>query len=139
MTITSSQMRVRSQPRLAFADSSRLRLFLGAILYLAQGMPQGVMFYGIAAWLAANGQSVAVVGSVFAAVSMPWASKFFLGAIIDLYTYLAMGRRRSWLVGTQYGIIARCVFSTIWSWRYEWYCFNQQQKSIQVPRFKLPN
>ncbi|MFZ9394865.1 MAG: MFS transporter [Erythrobacter sp.] len=93
----------------SFSDSPRLRLFLGTILYLAQGMPQGVMFYGIASWLAANGQSTAAVGSVFAAVSMPWAFKFFLGAIQDRYTFLPMGRRRIWLVGAQVGIIASMI------------------------------
>lgn len=67
------------------------------------------MFYGIAAWLAANGQSTAAVGSVFAAVSMPWALKFFIGAIQDRYTFLPMGRRRGWLVGAQFGIVASMV------------------------------
>ena len=31
----------------AFTDDRRLRLFLGTQLYLAQGFPQGVVFYAI--------------------------------------------------------------------------------------------
>lgn len=92
-----------------FSDSSRIRLFLGSVLYLAQGLPQGVMFYGLAAWLAANGQSAAAVGAVVAAVSIPWTLKFLLGALLDRYAYLPMGRRRAWLVGAQFGIIASMV------------------------------
>lgn len=86
----------------AFADNRGLRLLLGTLLYLAQGFPQGVVFYAIPTWLAANGQSAAVVGAAAAAASLPWAAKFAVGAVMDRYTYLAMGRRRPWLVGSQF-------------------------------------
>lgn len=68
------------------------------------------MFYAIPTWLAANGQSAAVVGAAAAAASLPWAAKFAVGAVMDRYTYLAMGRRRPWLVGAQFLIAA--VFLT---------------------------
>ena len=90
----------------AFADNRELRLFLGTLLYLAQGFPQGVVFYAIPTWLAANGQSSAVVGAAVAAASLPWAAKFAVGAVMDRYTYLAMGRRRPWLVGAQFLVAA---------------------------------
>jgi len=88
-----------------FADSRNLRLFLGTLLYLAQGFPQGVVFYAIPTWLAANDQSAAIVGTAAAAASLPWAAKFAVGALMDRYTYLAMGRRRPWLVTAQMGIV----------------------------------
>ena len=88
----------------AFADSQNLRLFLGTLLYLAQGFPQGVVFYAIPSWLAVNGQSAAVVGAAAAAASLPWAAKWAVGAFMDRYTYLPMGRRRPWLVASQCGI-----------------------------------
>lgn len=89
-----------------FADSGRLRLFLGTLLYLAQGFPQGVVFIAIPAWLAANGQSAAVLGAAAAAASLPWAVKLPIGLLMDRYTYLAMGRRRPWLVAAQLGVCA---------------------------------
>ncbi len=97
----------------AFADNRNLRLFLGTLLYLAQGFPQGVVFYAIPTWLAANGQSAAVVGAAAAAASLPWAAKFAVGAVMDRYTYLAMGRRRPWLVGAQFLIAAAFLIFAI--------------------------
>lgn len=46
---------------LAFADSSKLRLLLGTLLYLALGFPQGIFFYALPAWLVSNDQSTEVV------------------------------------------------------------------------------
>jgi MFS transporter, PAT family, beta-lactamase induction signal transducer AmpG len=85
----------------AFADARRTRLALGTLLYLAQGFPQGVVFYAIPTWLAAKGQSAVVVGAAASAASLPWMLKFFMGAVMDRYTWLPMGRRRPWLIGAQ--------------------------------------
>lgn len=90
----------------AFTDSPRLRLFLGTMLYLAQGFPQGVLFYALPSWLAVNGQPAAAVGLVASATLLPWSFKFLIGGFVDRYSYHAMGRRRSWLVGAQIAIIA---------------------------------
>lgn len=93
----------------AFADSSRLRLLLGTLLYLAQGFPQGIFFYAMPTWLAANGESTEVVAMAAAAASLPWSLKFLAGLVMDRYTWLAMGRRRPWLIGSQICIIASLV------------------------------
>ena len=85
----------------AFAEARRTRLALGTLLYLAQGFPQGVVFYAIPTWLAAKGQSAVVVGAAASAASLPWMLKFVMGAVIDRYTWLPMGRRRPWLIGAQ--------------------------------------
>ncbi len=74
---------------------------MGTLLYLAQGFPQGVVFYAIPSWLAVNGQSAAVVGSAAAAATLPWMLKWAVGALMDRYTFMPMGRRRPWLVGVQ--------------------------------------
>ena len=89
-------------PRIpAFAEGGRIRLLLGTLLYLAQGFPQGVVFYAIPTWLAANGQSAVIVGAAASAASLPWMLKFVFGAVMDRYTWLPMGRRRPWLIGAQ--------------------------------------
>lgn len=64
-------------PRIpAFAEGGRVRLVLGTLLYLAQGFPQGIVFYAIPTWLAAKGQSAVVVGAAASAASLPWMIKF---------------------------------------------------------------
>ena len=89
----------------AFTDSKRLRLFLGTMLYLAQGFPQGVLFYALPTWLAVNGTSAGELGMVASAALLPWTFKFLMGGFVDRYAYLAMGRRRGWLVGAQFVIV----------------------------------
>ena len=89
----------------AFTDSTNLRLLLGTLLYLAQGFPQGIVYYAIPTWFAATGQSVAIVGAAAAAASLPWTFKFLFGLLVDRYTWLPMGRRRPWLIGAQAGIV----------------------------------
>ena len=89
----------------AFSDSTRLRLFLGTMLYLAQGFPQGVIFYALPTWLAVNGASAGEIGTVAAAATLPWSLKFLMGGFVDRYAYLAMGRRRGWLIGAQLVVV----------------------------------
>lgn len=97
----------------AFADSTKLRLLLGTLLYLAQGFPQGIFFYALPAWLIANDQSTEVVAMAVAAASLPWSFKFLAGLFMDRYSWLPMGRRRPWLVGSQTGIFATLVVVAI--------------------------
>lgn len=85
----------------AFSDDPLSRLVMGTLLYLAQGIPQGVVFIAIPIWLAARGQSTAVIGAAVTAASLPWMLKVAAGAAMDRYTWLPMGRRRPWLIGSQ--------------------------------------
>lgn len=101
----------RSLP--AFADSTQLRLALGTLLYLAQGIPQGIFFGAIPTWLAANGQSTEVVAMAAAAASLPWSFKFLAGLFMDRYTWFPMGRRRPWLVGSQSAIFIVLMIAAI--------------------------
>ena len=97
----------------AFADSTKLRLLLGTLLYLAQGFPQGIFFYALPAWLVANDQSTEVVAMAVAAASMPWSFKFLAGLLMDRVAWLPMGRRRPWLGGSQTGIFATLLVVSI--------------------------
>tara|TARA_R110000787_G_scaffold137495_3_gene251060 strand:- start:6236 stop:7570 length:1335 start_codon:yes stop_codon:yes gene_type:complete len=110
LVLTSSNMNLP-----AFADSPKLRLFMGTLLYLAQGFPQGIFFAAIPAWLAANGQSTVVIASAVAAASLPWSFKFLAGLFMDRYTWRSMGRRRPWLIGSQTGIVVALVIAAVLS------------------------
>ncbi|MBX7526511.1 MFS transporter [Qipengyuania vesicularis] len=78
-----------------------MRLFTLFILYVGQGMPIGLFWFAIPAWMAVNGASAADVGSVAALTALPWSLKFTNGFFMDRYTYLPMGRRRAWILGAQ--------------------------------------
>ena len=86
---------------LILSQSRPLRLFTLFILYVGQGLPIGLFWFAIPAWMAANGAPAVDVGSVLALTALPWSLKFVNGFVMDRYTYLAMGRRRIWLLGAQ--------------------------------------
>ena len=87
------------------ADHRALRLGMVFFLYIAQGIPLGLFFMAIPAWLAANGADAVTIGLVATFTSLPWSLKFLNGFLMDRYAFLAMGRRRAWLIGAQLLIV----------------------------------
>lgn len=87
--------------RPALSQSRGLRLFAVLLLYIGQGVPLGLFMFAIPAWMAANGASAADVAYVLGLSALPWSLKFVNGFVMDRYTFLAMGRRRVWLIGAQ--------------------------------------
>ena len=92
-----------------------LRLSTVFFFYFTQGVPVGLFFYAIPAWLASNGASTVAVAGVVSASILPWTLKFFLGFIMDRYTYLPMGRRRIWIIGAQSVIVVMLLLAAILS------------------------
>lgn len=92
-----------------------MRLVTVFLFYFTQGVPVGLFFYAIPAWLAVNGASTTAVAGVVSASILPWTLKFFLGFIMDRYTYLPMGRRRIWIIGAQFSIVAILLIAAILS------------------------
>lgn len=90
-----------------------MRLFTLFILYVGQGMPIGLFWFAVPAWMAVNGASAVDVGSVAALTALPWSLKLVNGFIMDRYTFLAMGRRRVWILGAQLVMIALLVGAAI--------------------------
>lgn len=91
-------------------SSSLARLATILLLYVGQGIPIGLFDFVVPAWLAANGASAADIAFVVAMTGAPWSLKFIAGFIMDRYTFFAMGRRRSWILGAQVVMIA-CLFA----------------------------
>lgn len=81
------------------------RYFSFIALYVAQGIPEGMTYFGIPAWMAMNGKSPAEIGAFVAVVGIPWSFKIMLAPMMDRYTFLAMGRRRPWVLLGQTGLI----------------------------------
>ena len=87
--------------RLVLSESKWLRLSSMTVFYFAQGLPIGLYLTAVAAWIAQNGASTEDVAFLVTTTYLPWSFKFVGAALMDRYTYLAMGRRRIWLIGSQ--------------------------------------
>ncbi|WAT16741.1 MFS transporter [Aurantiacibacter sp. MUD11] len=90
-----------------------MRLSTILILYLAQGIPIGLLEFAIPAWMAASGATAGEIGYVIGMAAIPWSLKFVNGALMDRYAYLPMGRRRAWLIGSQVVMITSLLLCAL--------------------------
>ena len=100
-------------PRLAnlptLTEHTFLRYFSFVALYMAQGIPEGMTFFGIPALLAMNGNSAVEIGSYVAVVGLPWSFKIIVAPIMDRFSFLPMGRRRPWVLVGQLGLMSSFI------------------------------
>ena len=89
----------------SLSTSATLRYSTFGALYFAQGIPQGFQLYAIPAWMAMNKMDVATIGGYVGICTLPWAFKIIAGPLMDRYSFLPMGRRRSWLLTAQLGLL----------------------------------
>jgi PAT family beta-lactamase induction signal transducer AmpG len=89
----------------SLSENAFLRYFTFAALYVAQGIPEGLLWYAIPAWLAMNGKSPTEIGSYVAVIGIPWSLKLLNAPLMDRFTFLSMGRRRPWVLFGQLGLI----------------------------------
>src|SRR5574338_67688 len=101
--VNSVQINTKTLP--ALSENAFLQYFTFAALYIAQGIPEGLLWYAVPAWLAIHGKSPAEIGSYVAVIGMPWSLKIINAPIMDRFTYLSMGRRRFWVLFGQLGLI----------------------------------
>jgi PAT family beta-lactamase induction signal transducer AmpG len=91
----------------ALSDSSLWRYIAFTALYMAQGLPAGLLALAIPAWLAKQGMGTAEIGIYLGIIGLPWSLKFVAGPIMDRFSFLSMGRRRPWILAAQLGIVLR--------------------------------
>lgn len=91
------------------AESRVLRFASFAIYYIAQGLPIGLMSIALPAWLSEQGVAAGEIASFIAISGLPWAFKLVAGPIMDRFSFLAMGRRRPWIVSSQIGLLVAMV------------------------------
>src|SRR5215203_4592136 len=89
----------------ALSQNPVLRYFNFIALYIAQGIPEGMLFFGIPAWMAANGKTPGEIGSFVAVCGLPWSFKIIVAPLMDRFSYLSMGKRRPWVLFGQLGLI----------------------------------
>lgn len=95
------------------SESKRLRLSSMMVFYFAQGLPIGLYLTAVAAWIAQNGATPTDVAFLVTTTYLPWSFKFFGAALMDRYTYLAMGRRRIWLIWSQALMVIGLVVAAV--------------------------
>lgn len=93
----------------ALSESAVLRYASFVALYVAQGIPEGMTYFGIPAWMAMHGKSPAEIGAFAAVVGIPWSFKILVAPLMDRFTFLAMGRRRPWVLVGQLGLMASFI------------------------------
>ena len=101
-------MQTKTLPSLS--ENTFLRYFNFIALYFAQGVPEGMLFYGIPAWMAMNGKTPGEIASYAVVCGLPWSFKFIVAPLMDRYTYLPMGRKRPWVIIGQVGLICSCIY-----------------------------
>ena len=111
--MASAALTITARRSVALSESRNLRFFVLFLLYFAQGLPFGLIDFALPAWLAQNGASAAEIGGVLAMIILPWTFKLAYGFIMDRYAFLAMGRRRPWIIVGQIGLVAAFVAMAI--------------------------
>ena len=89
----------------SLSESAFLRYLTFSALYVAQGIPHGLLWFGLPAWMAMNGVSAAEIGVFVAIIGIPWSFKILAAPVMDRFTYLVMGRRRPWIIFGQFGLM----------------------------------
>lgn len=59
----------------ALTEHPLLRYFNFIVLYVAQGIPEGMLFFGIPAWMAANGKTPGRSAALWRYADCPGAAK----------------------------------------------------------------
>ena len=90
---------------LFLTENSVLRYLTFSALYIAQGIPEGITFFAIPAWLAMNNKTPVEIASFVAVIGIPWSFKILIAPLMDRYTILSMGRKRPWVIFGQLGLI----------------------------------
>ncbi len=93
----------------ALSDHPFYRYFSFAILYVAQGIPEGMTYFGIPAWMAMNGKTPGEIGAFIGVIGIPWSFKIVVAPLMDRFSFLPMGRRRPWVIFGQLGLIVSFI------------------------------
>ena len=107
--MTEAALAFEAPRSLTLSEHRILRIVTLFLLYVSQGLPFGLIDFAMLAWLAQNGVSAAAIGGILAMLALPWTFKLAYGFIMDRYAFLAMGRRRPWIIIGQLGLVAALI------------------------------
>jgi MFS transporter, PAT family, beta-lactamase induction signal transducer AmpG len=90
---------------IAIGERKTLRLAVMSALYVAQGIPYGLVTVTLAAYLASGGATPGEIGNLTALALLPWSFKWLWAPLVDRFSHSKMGRRRPWIIFAQGGLI----------------------------------
>lgn len=89
----------------------RRRLLSFFLLYMSEGIPQGLTSVAIATQLRRQDLSPSEIGGFIAALTIPWSWKWVMGPVLDTFYSNRIGRRRLWIVSCQILMILTLLMS----------------------------
>jgi PAT family beta-lactamase induction signal transducer AmpG len=95
--------RVGTLQSLRAALSSR-RIGAVTLQSFASGLPLGLVWIALPAWLTYRGVDIKTVG-LFSLAQAPWTFKFLWAPLMDRYSPKFLGRKRSWMIISQLFLI----------------------------------
>ena len=84
------------------------RIAAVALLGFASGMPLALTGGTLQAWMAVEGVDLKTIG-IFSLVGLPYAFKFFWAPLLDRYALPFLGRRRGWILCSQFILMGLIV------------------------------
>ncbi|SDR67509.1 MFS transporter [Christiangramia echinicola] len=97
--------RVKNSLGKNLTDNAKTRYLTFSALYVAQGIPEGITYFALPAWMAMNGKSAMEIASLVSVMLIPWSFKVLIAPLMDRFTVLSMGRKRPWVLFGQLGLI----------------------------------
>jgi MFS transporter, PAT family, beta-lactamase induction signal transducer AmpG len=85
-----------------------------SLLYMVQGLPFGFFLFTFPLHLRGQGLSLGKI-TFLSIVNMPWLLKFLWAPLVDKYWFSSMGRRKSWILPAQAGLVLSLVLTGILS------------------------
>lgn len=87
------------------SEHRRWRFFVFFMLYVAQGVPFGLILMALPAYLAAEGVDPIQIAGFASVALLPHAIKLINAPIMDRWTYWPMGKRRPWVLIAQVALL----------------------------------
>ncbi|MDA0808982.1 MAG: MFS transporter [Planctomycetota bacterium] len=95
-------------PNLLASKWGRLIAFF--CLYVTEGIPLGFTATAIATQLRRSGVGPKEIGFFVGWLYFPWAWKWVMGPVVDLFYSNKLGARRGWIIGMQVMMVATLMF-----------------------------
>jgi PAT family beta-lactamase induction signal transducer AmpG len=91
------------------SEHRRWRFFVFFMLYVAQGVPFGLILMALPAYLAAEGVDPIQIAGFASIALLPHAIKLINAPIMDRWTYWPMGKRRPWVLIAQIALLLSLI------------------------------
>lgn len=88
------------------------KLAILSTLYFVQSLPYGFQVTALPVYLRGEGVSLTGIG-LASALSLPWVLKVIWGPAVDRYGSRRFGRRRSWILPLQVGLLLCCAAAAV--------------------------